>query len=66
MLEEAKDLISKVSVQEMLKDARYNINIKGSADLNKQGNNLDYKAFHHYIFNTNQANNIFEGLSRGL
>lgn len=66
MLEEAKDLITKSDVQEVLKDARYNIDIKGSANLDKQGSNIEYRAFHHYVFNTNDPNNIFEGLSRGI
>lgn len=65
-VDEAKELMSDPKVQELLKDLGYNINGRGTANLDKQGENLKFKGFHHYVFTTNQGNNIFEGLSRRL
>ena len=66
LVDEAKVLMGKEDVQELLKDLGYNINGRGTANLDKQGENLKFKGFHHYVFTTNQGSNVFEGLSRRL
>ena len=66
MIDECYQLYNKIDVQELLTNAQYEIEVRTTADNNKQGSNIKYNAYNTIISSTNRTNKTFDGLNRAM
>lgn len=64
--DECYNLFKNDKVQELLTQSRFNIDLRTTANKDKQGTNINYKSYNTLIGTTNRGNKTFEGLNRAM